>query len=344
MSELYIQIKYARIVGQTIARWVIKKDNPFHGNGKCHICGDSAKSSSKKRFHIIQHDECIFVKCFNCDYSSNLIGYLKTYHTNLFRDFIFEKYKDGVTENAPTITTPKVDIDLKPIKTASDQLFSLDIPFIKDLPKSDLAPRYVASRHLPDYPFQYAENFYKFSSQFNADLSKTGADEPRLVIPFFDRQGNVFAYQGRDLLGKSLQKYITIVINKKIPKVFGIDRIDFKKPVKIVEGPIDSLFLSNCLASVNASLVSTAEKLKSVLNKSSIVLVFDNECRNKEIVKMYADAIAAGYKIVIWPTSPDKKEDINDLVLAGKNPEKIIEQNTYSGLMAQIEYQKWKRI
>ena len=48
-------------------------------------------------------------------------------------------------------------------------------------------------------------------------------------------------------------------------------------------------------------------------------------------------------KIVIWSTSPDKKEDINDLVLRGKDVEAIIEKNTYSGLMAQLEFQRWKR-
>lgn len=332
------------MVGQSIERWKIKKDNPFHGNGRCHICGDSVTNKAKTRFHIIQHDNTLFVKCFNCDYSTNLIGYMKTYHPALFQEFLFERYRVDGNQNAPIITNKPV-ICVEPIKTIPDRLFTLDLPLVSDLPVDHPVRLYVASRKLPDYQFMYCEKFYNFSSQYNEELGKSGRDEPRLIIPFYDRHGNVFAYQGRDLLGKSQQKYITIVIDKKIPKIFGIGSVDFSKPIKIVEGPIDSLFLDNCVASVNASLVSTATKLLIGINKTlDITLIYDNECRNKEILKMYETAITAGFKIVIWPTSTDKKEDINDLVLQDKDVKKIIEKNTYSGLMAQLEFQRWKRI
>lgn len=346
MSHLYLEIKYARMVGQSIERWKVKRENPFHGNGRCPICGDSAVSKSKTRFHIIQHDDTLFVKCFNCDYSTNLLGFLKTYHHGLYSELLFERYRVDGDKNEPIITTkPKVFMEAP--KTIPDRLFTLDLPLVSNLPENHHVRLYVASRKLPDYPFMYCEKFYEFSSQFNEDLKemRTGRDEPRLIIPFYDKQGNVFAYQGRDLSGKSQQKYITIVINTKFPKIFGLDRVDFNKPIKIVEGPIDSLFLDNCLAAVNASLVSTATKLLKGINKTlDITLVYDNECRNAEIVKMYEAAIKAGFKIVIWNTSTDKKEDINDLVLQGKDVEKIIEKNTYSGLMAQLEFQRWKRI
>lgn len=343
MSHLYLEIKYARIVGQSIDRWKVKKDNPFHGNGRCPVCGDSAVSKSKTRFHITQQSDTLFVKCFNCDYSTNLLGFLKVYHHNLYSELLFEKYRVDGREGTPVITVkpkPFMEAPEKP----PERLFALGLPLVSELPIDHPVRLYVASRKLPDYPFMYCENFYEFSSQFNEDLNKTGRDEPRLIIPFYDKVGNIYAYQGRDLSGKSQQKYITIVIDTKFPKIFGLDRIDFKKPIKIVEGPIDSLFLDNCLASVNASLMSTANKLLIGINKTlDITLVYDNECRNTEILKMYEAAIDAGFKIVIWSTSPDKKEDINDLVLQGKDVEVIINKNTYSGLMARLEFQRWKK-
>jgi hypothetical protein len=203
--------------------------------------------------------------------------------------------------------------------------------------------RYVASRQLPQYPFLYAPRFYEFSSKYNEDFKQYKTDEPRLVIPFFDRGGNVYAYQGRDLNGKSNQKYITVIIDKKTPKIFGIGCVDFKKPITIVEGPLDSLFLKNSLASVNASLVSTAVKLKSVININQITLAYDNEPRNVQITKMYHDAIKLGYNIVIWPKEVDGIKDINEMVIKGFDPTKIISQNTYSGLSAQLQLQKWKK-
>ena len=249
--------------------------------------------------------------------------------------------------NQPIIHTPKPVIneaDLIPIKTGAKAIVALDLPLVSALPKDHPAAHYVASRQLPDYPFMYAERFYEFSSQYNPNLSKTSKDEARLIIPFFDPSNNCFAFQGRDLSGKAAQKYITIIVNTKIPKLFGLDRINVKEPVCICEGPLDSLFLNNCIASVNASLVSTAKKLSSVLNKNQITLIFDNEPRNTQIVKMYDDAINDGYSVVIWPTSPERKEDINDLVLAGKNPIQIIKKNTFNGLNAKLEFFKWKKI
>lgn len=346
MSHLYLEIKYARQVGQTIERWKIKKDNPFHGNGRCPVCGDSAVNKTKARFHIIQHDDTLFCKCFNCDYSTNLIGFLKTYHPALFHEFLFERYRIDGDKNEPVIKSAPVFTVPVAIKQPTATSFTLDLPLVSSLPENHPMRLYVASRKLPEYPFMYCERFYEFSTQFNEDLklNRRNTDETRLIIPFFDRNGNVFAYQGRDMSGKSHQKYITITVDHKTPKIFGIDRIDFSKPIKIVEGPLDSLFLENCLASVNASLVSTAKKLLVGINKNlDITLIFDNECRNVEILKMYEEAIQAGFKVVIWSNSPDKKEDINDLVLQGKDVEKIVEKNTYCGLMAQLEFNRWKK-
>lgn len=347
MSFLFLEIKYARMVGQSIERWKIKSDNPFHGNGRCPVCGDSASNKTKTRFHIIQHDNTLFCKCFNCDYSTNLLGFLKTYHPGMHSEFIFERYRVNGNENVPIIQKPKVVLDdasFKPVKRDSDAIFTLDLPLVSDLPKNDPARLYMEARHLPEYPFMYASEFYKFSSQFNAELSNFKKDEARIVIPFFDRAGNVFAYQGRSLSKTAAQKYITIIVNAKIPKIFGIDRVNFKKPIKIVEGPIDSLFLDNCLASVNASLVSTAKKISGVINKDLVTIIYDNEPRNKIIVGHYDSAIKDGYGVVIWPKSCDGYKDINDLSLAGMNINKIIEKNTFRGLEAQIEFQKWKKI
>lgn len=342
MSDLFLEIKYGKIVGSTVSRWKVKKESPFSGSGRCPICGDSAKSKTLCRFHIREYKGAVFVSCFNCGYSTNLGSFLKTYHESLYSEYVFEKYRNNVVSDSPIITSVP-QIPKKVPERVQERSKTLDLPYLSDLPQNHPARLYAASRSLPDYRFQYAENFYEFSSRYKEDLKDVTRDEPRLIIPFFDRAGSVFAYQGRDLSGMAPQKYITIIVNPKIPKVFGIDRIDLKKPIKIVEGPIDSLFLKNCLASVNASLVATAKKLSSVLSKDKITLVYDCEPRNEVIVGHYQSAIKDGYNIVIWPETQSEK-DINDLILSGKSPEKIIEQNTYSGLMAQLMFDKWKRV
>ena len=349
MSILYLEVKYARMVGSSIERWKVKKESPFHGNGRCPICGDSSTSKTKTRFHIREFSGTVFVSCFNCSYSTNLIRYLKTYQPSLYSEFVFERYRVIGSENTPIIQAPKVVLDdsvFVPIRKAAGGVFKLDLPFVSDLPKNDPVRLYMDARRLPEYPFLYAAEFYKFSSQFNEELEenyeKNQRDEARIVIPFFSPKGDCFAYQGRSLERNPSQKYITIIIDKKIPKIFGIDKINLKEPLTIVEGPLDNLFLNNSLASVNASLVATAKKLLPIVDKKNITLVYDCEPRNPVICKMYGEAIDAGYNIVIWPTSQTEK-DINDLFLSGKNPNKVIADNTRSGLLARLEFDRWRR-
>lgn len=346
MSELYIEINYAKIIGQQLDRFNIKKESPAHYNSRCYVCGDSAKKKNLARFHILEKSGKLMCYCHNCGYSNSFVFFMKTYFPNSYQEFIFDKYKNNATYNQPIITSAKVIATILPesIKVVQNAIFKLDLPLVSDLPKDHPVAVYVASRLLPAYPFQFAEKFYEFSSQFNEELLGCKQDEPRLIIPFLDKKGNTFAYQGRSLEKYSALKYVTIRINKKIPNIFGLDRCVFSKRITIVEGPIDSLFIKNCIASVNASLVSTAEKLKSIVKKENITLVYDCEPRNLQICKMYQAAISAGYSVVIWPSGNGEKVDINDLVKLGIDPQKIIDENTYRGLSAQIVFDKWKRI
>jgi hypothetical protein len=121
-----------------------------------------------------------------------------------------------------------------------------------------------------------------------------------------------------------------------------MDRVDLKQKVKLVEGPIDSLFLSNCLASGDANLGLTSKNISA----DEIILIFDNEPRNKEIVKMMQDAIKSNHNIVIWPDTIGQK-DINEMIIAGISSdeiEKIISSNTFCGLEAQTKFVFWKKV
>mgnify|MGYP000453962962 CR=1 FL=1 len=163
-------------------------------------------------------------------------------------------------------------------------------------------------------------------------------DHPRLVIPFFDEKDNMFAFQGR-AFGKEEPKYITIILNSLKEKVYGLNRVDWKKTVYVVEGPIDSLFLDNCVATAQSDL-----RIKD--RKGNVVLVPDNEPRNEQIVKQIEKFINNNYSVVLWPESI-KEKDINDMVIAGYTKEQvqeIITDNTFSGAAAQLRFSEWRKI
>ena len=73
------------------------------------------------------------------------------------------------------------------------------------------------------------------------------------------------------------KKLASLVNNNKcleVAKTIGLDRIDMSKQIYAVEGPLDSLFLDNCIAVGGSDL----NKLES-----DVIIIFDNEPRNKEI-------------------------------------------------------------
>ena len=80
-----------------------------------------------------------------------------------------------------------------------------------------------------------------------------------------------------------------------------------------------------------------------LLTDREVVFVYDNEKRNKEIVKRMEKAIDKGYEIVIWPDNLQEK-DLNDMFIAGHDVQSLVEFNTYSGLQAQIKLSEWKKV
>jgi hypothetical protein len=151
---------------------------------------------------------------------------------------------------------------------------------------------------------------------------------------------NIFGFQGRSLSKNSKVKYITIILDDSIPKIYGLDDIDWSKNVYITEGPIDSMFIENSIAMVGADV-----NINSIpdYQKTDFVFVYDNEKRNKQIISRMEKTIDEGHSIVIWPSDLIYK-DINDMIVAGLDPEKIIKDNVFRGLEAKAKLIGWKRI
>jgi hypothetical protein len=166
-------------------------------------------------------------------------------------------------------------------------------------------------------------------------------DEPRIVFPFIDSRGYVFGFTGRSIRKESNLRYITIVLDESKDKIFGVDSINKNKSVYVVEGPIDSLFLENCIAMAGSDV-----RLDGVTLKENLVIIYDNEPRNKEIVAKINKMIDTGYRVCIWPNHIEQK-DINDMVMNGMSGaavQYIIDQNTFSGLSAKMRMNQWSKI
>ena len=177
-------------------------------------------------------------------------------------------------------------------------------------------------------------------NKFEEDSLKN--DETRLLIPFIDTNQKMHAYQGRSLNPKSKSKYITIIVDETVPKIYGLDTCNFNNTTYVFEGPIDSMFIKNSIATAGGDLASSLNKF----DKSNLVIVYDNEPRSRETKEKLDKAILNGYNVVIWPENLEHK-DINDMVLAGLSTEfitYILKQNTHKDLAAKLALTRWSKV
>jgi transcription elongation factor Elf1 len=309
-------------------------------NFRCPLCGDSTKNKTKARGFVYRKKNDYFYMCHNCGVSTTFYNFLKQLDSNLCKEYQLERYKNGETGNN-NYTKP----DFQEFKTEKPTFKkSLGIPSLNDLPEAHYAKSYVQSRRIPETFYSqlyYAEDFAAFIQDLGITGQTLKEGDSRLVIPFYDKEKNLIAVQGR-ALGESKLRYITIKLHDDFKKVYGLDRIDLAKDVYVVEGPIDSMFIENAVATADSNL----ESITDCVDKSKVVLVFDNEPRNKEIVSKINFAIDRHFKVVIWPEFIDSK-DINEMVLDGFSPDEIqdiISKNTFVNLRAKMEFVNWKKI
>jgi len=336
--SLFIDRKYVSLLSLKLERFTQKSD--YLWNFRCPICGDSTKNKLKMRGYVYRRKNDLFFSCHNCGASHTFGTLLKFVDRSLYNAYQLECYSDG---NAPKVKKP--DFTFAKTQTVFQKKVTIDLPSIESLPKNHSVRNYVKDRKIPEKYFSqlyYAENFHDFVKEMLPSYEKKLYNEPRLVIPFLDEENNLLGFQGRDLL-KSKIKYITIKLSDDNRKVYGLNRVDKSKRIYVVEGPIDSMFLDNSLATMDASLYSI---ILSVGNHD-YVFVYDNEPRNKDIVKHMHKTIEMGKSVCIWP-SHVKHKDINEMVKeGGYSPsmvQSIIDTNTYSGLQAKLELESWSKL
>ena len=319
-----VDSKYIGLVSSRLLKFKKVKADLY--NFRCPICGDSQKHKNKARGYLYGVKADINFRCHNCGASMTFSNFLKEIDVTMHKQYVFERFKDGKTGRGTVVEEPK---------------FNFEAPQFKpklDLPKASANPdekKYLEDRKLNPDKFYYTDKFKAWSNSHKKTFDSVKYDEPRIIIPLFYKNALV-GFQGRSL-GPSKVKYITVMINDDAPKIYGLDQIRGGAPVFVTEGPFDSTFIRNSIAMCGSD--SDVRKW----GVSTPTWVYDNEPRNREIVRRIEDTIDRGDRVVIWPSTISEK-DINDMVLAGHDVQSVVESNVYSGLKAKLQFNTWKRI
>jgi hypothetical protein len=320
-----VDVKYILLVSTRLEKFVMK--NPSLYNCRCNLCGDSQRNKNKARGFFYSVRNNTNYKCHNCGINISFNNYLKLVDPSLHQEYCLEKYVNGHTGKNFPAQTP--DFKSKPPQ------FKIKI----NLPRAsenDVARKYLEDRRIDSTRFYYAEKFKAWVNTIAPTFKNTNLDEPRIVIPLY-YENKLIGLQGRSLKKSSRAKYITVKLFKDSPKIYGLDDIDKKETVYVLEGVFDSLFVKNSIAMCGADV-----NLKG-LNISRPVYIYDNEPRNKEIHDRMIQQIQSGNQIVIWPSNVVEK-DVNNMILNGLDVQSIIESNTYSNLTAQLKFNEWKKV
>ena len=333
---LYIDAKFVGQISYKLRNF--KKKNDYYWNFSCPICGDSKKNELKARGFIYKNQDRLVYKCHNCGVSTSIGGLLKQLDPVLYSEYVLERYKENTSKHMPHAKIEQaVPIIANPV---SVDLYKAGAQALQSFPE---ALQYVKSRMIPQERWEdlyYAPKFKEFVNNLKYTFPDTKYDAPRLIIPFYDQDGKLIAFQGR-AFGKEQPKYITIKIDETQEKIYGIDRIDPNKRIYVTEGPIDSMFIPNGIAVAGAGF--DTKFIQAI--KDNATLIMDNEPRSKEICKFIEKLIDEDYAVCLWPDTIEQK-DINDMVLHGKSIESImdtINTNTFQGMEAKLKFTQWRK-
>lgn len=334
MSLFFIDLKFAKLLGARLLNFKQKKADLFTFS---HSCEDRSRGKVKVRAYIYRQQNALYVKCHHCGMSHRLSTFLSQESPVLADEYRLETYKEKI--NSGQIIPKQTIPETKPIKKESvDSVLDGLVP-LTELRQNHPAVNYAKKRAIPEEHFKhifFCAKFFKYASRYKDSFLKMKGDYPRLVLPYFDANGRVYALTAR-AFGDEEPKYIFLSIDEQKENIYGIWRIDPSKPIIAVEGQIDSLCIDNALAVGGADYNSAL--LRSL--QSKLIIVPDNDfVRNKQVADSVQKAIKAGYSVSLFPPS-FKYKDINEAMkkskLSKKEIESMIIENVKRGAEAELE-------
>ena len=321
-------------------------------NFACPFCGDSLRDPRKKRFNIYLNS--LSCHCFNCNHHSGINSFLKQFDEEL-------TYEDKIQVHEIQQSTKKFERRLSNSQSsyAFQLLDKLAIPksiLFKTLNlitpyKSKECSDYLNSRCINIKQWKYFAYSEKSKELYILNINSND----RIIgmqIRQLDPNSKKSRYLTRSLTkiySDIFKKDISVLIEKllkaiengekyimeedgieniqanldRLSGLFNIMNVDISYPLTIVEGPIDSLCLSNSIA------LQGATKLNDYFDDIKTVrFLFDNDKIGKE---HSLKKLKSNKKVFLWNMFlkkmdiKEKIKDINDIIKIKKFDKDVYE-------------------
>jgi hypothetical protein len=315
-----------------------------HFGFRCPYCGDSRKNQFAARGSAFPspNGNSLIIGCFNCNMPKiNLLKFLEDQDNSLAKEYRIKRFKGKIRTDefeslVDPIVEPEIENDL-PNLLGLGQVFPVSL--------SSTSMNYLKGRFIEKMDdIYFTKNTLEIIEKFRPETKKLELfkDKAAIVFPLMTIEKHVYGVQLRFLEGDF--RYLTIMIDRRFAKVYGLHEVDINKDIWVTEGIFDAKMFDNNLANLDAALYSVSEKTK--LPKEKFILVFDNENRNSDVMKSMKKGISMGYRVFFWPkNSKEFGKDLNEI--RGNSPEyfKNLIDNRYSfvssGLSADLKMKEF---
>ena len=357
--SIYIERKFLGFVSSKLEQF--KQKNTDLYNFRCPYCGDSQKNKLKARGYVYRKSNDYFFICHNCGKSTTFAKFLEYIDGTTYKQYILERYSTGETGYGSNIKKPdfeqlkgnayaRFQSSLNNSRGDSAESEKLERTWrafahysINNLPEEHYARAYIKNRKIPANFWNEILFVPKFKDFLDEEFPEHSKDEvpndDRVVLLYTNEKGEITNIAGRALSDTKI-RYVTVKVSDE-KKVFGLHRVQKENRIYIVEGQFDSFFLPNSVASGDSNLGGVA----AIFPELDTLLVYDNEPRNRDIVKQIEKSIDKGYRVCLFPESV-KGKDVNDMIQDGLTSEEItsiIDSNTVNGLEAKLKFTHWTR-
>lgn len=339
MESPWLQEQFIEEAGRSLEGFRKVRDGLY--NCRCPICGDSATDETKRRGYFIQHPESGWsYYCHNCGAAQGVKWFLKTTDEELYRRYCLAAFKSGKDLSFATKRPEIKAMSIEEQKILGSRLLVRCSNLDADHPCSQYLKKRMVDSEMASHIF-WTDDFRKLvdgACRGKYEISKL--PEKGIVFPVRNFDLHLVGWQVRDIEAQDKRRrFATCTVDGSSGSLcFVPRRLDKTKPVFVVEGCIDALFIRNSVARLQAALWKFAPE------GMQCIYFNDQEPRNREVAKEVKQCVKRGLRTVLLP-SAFQEMDVNDLVLkAGMKPEQIEEaflEYSWSGLQAEVKYAKW---
>lgn len=310
-------------------------------NFACPFCGDSLRDPRKKRFNIYLNS--LSCHCFNCNHHSGINSFLKQFNEELCMEDKIQvheiqqttkKFERRISNNKSSYSFQLLD------KLAIPKSILFDILKLTTPYKSKECSDYLNSRNINIKQWKYfaynekSKELYILNINSNdriigmqiRQLDPNSKKARYLTRSISKIYSNIFKKDLSILIERLLksmengEKYITeedgienIQANlDRLSGLFNVMNVDMNSPLTIVEGPIDSLCISNAIA------LQGVTKLNNYFDElKNVRFLFDNDKIGKEHT---LNKLKTNKKVFLWGmyikkmNIKTKVKDINDII------------------------------